>query len=709
MIKSIYLRFRNYTLAKKLTAVIMLASILVVILSFFLLVISEAISYWKLEKEKLMSIADIIGENSIAAITFFDTKAAEETLSGLKGNPHIHLAYIENKDGRVFAEYRKPAIPGSRLMAETGPNSGSLNDMKQRTFWAEFLMLKVSRPIMLDNQVIGRIIIESDRDELMQRLRSISLISMFILLGSFLFAFFISRRLQLLVTSPLLDILQTMKIISHEKKYSLRVAKQSEDELGSLAQGFNEMLEQIQMRDAELEKELTVRKRAEEQVRKLAYYDSLTGLPNRTFFTRLMVRAIAQAERNKDTLAVMFIDLDNFKRINDTLGHAVGDLLLQAIPDVVLRCIRKSDIFARYREDEILKSMSRLGGDEFIVLLSPIKKSEDAAIIARRINTEMQSPFSLGNHEVYVSASIGIAIYPHDGTDVDSLLKCADMAMYHAKTSGRNNFQFFEESMNVAVLEKVKIENDLRRALERGEFVLHYHSKIDAAKGEMTGMEALIRWQHPERGLLPPADFIHIAEESGLIVQIGEWVLKTACLQNLSWQIAGYPFKCVSVNLSCRQFEDEGLLASVKKILQETQLLPQYLELEITESTIMKNPDMAAVLLQNIMSLGVQISVDDFGTGYSSLSYLKKLPLTTLKIDRSFVRELPSNEDDVSIVKAIIALAHSLRLKVVAEGVETAEQRDFLKKLTCDEMQGFFWDKALPSKDMEAILAKEVT
>jgi diguanylate cyclase (GGDEF)-like protein len=496
-----------------------------------------------------------------------------------------------------------------------------------------------------------------------------------------------------------------MRTISHEKKYSLRVAKRSEDELGSLAQGFNEMLEQIQLRDVELEKELTVRKRAEEQIRKLAYYDSLTGLPNRTFFTRMMSKAISQAERNKQTLAVMFIDLDNFKRINDTLGHAVGDQLLQAIPDVVLRCIRKSDIFARYSEDEIMRAMSRLGGDEFIVLLNGIKKSEDAAIIARRINTEMMTPFSLGGNEVYVSASIGIAIYPHDGADVDSLLKSADMAMYHAKAAGRSNFKFYEESMNIAVLDKIKIENDLRRALERGEFVLHYHTKINAASNTVTGVEALIRWQHPERGLLSPSDFIHIAEESGLIVQIGEWVLKTACMQNVAWQKAGLSPICVSVNVSARQFEDEGLFYTVKKTLQDTQILPQYLELEITETTIMKNPDLAAVVLRNFMSLGVQISVDDFGTGYSSLSYLKKLPLHTLKIDRSFVRELPSNADDISIVKAIIALAHSLRLKVVAEGVENAEQRDFLQKLTCDEMQGFLWNRPLPCNDIGALLS----
>jgi len=709
MVDRIYTRFRNYPITKKLTAVIMLASILVVMLSFLLFVSLEVISYWKLEEEKLTSMADIIGQNSVAAITFGDAKAAEETLSGLRNNPHILAAHIENTDESVFAEYLSTTDPGRRLTSVTGTSANSLKAVKHRPFWAGITMLEVSRPIMLDNKMIGRIVIQSDRDELTNRLGSISLVSILILLSSFLFAFFISRRLQHLVSQPILDILQTMRAISRERKYSLRVAKQSEDELGALTDGFNDMLDQIQLRDAELEKELVIRKRAEAQVRRLAYYDSLTGLPNRTLFKELMSKALAQAERHKKTMAVMFLDLDNFKRINDTLGHAVGDQLLQAIPDVVLKCIRKSDIFARHRDDEILEAMTRLGGDEFIILLNVINKSEDAAIIARRILTEMINPFSVDDNKIYCTASIGIAIFPQDGKDGDTLLKCADMAMYHAKAEGRNNFQFFAESMNIAVLEKAKIESGLRKALEQGEFILHYHTKMDASKNKLIGMEALIRWQHPERGLLPPLDFIPVAEESGLIVQIGEWVLKTACMQNVAWQKAGIPPKCISVNLSCRQFEEQGLLDFVKKTLQDTQLEPQYLELEITESTLMKNPEMAVIVLQNLMALGVQISVDDFGTGYSSLSYLRKLPLTTLKIDRSFVRELPSNMDDVSIVKAIIALAHSLRLKVVAEGVETAEQRDFLQKFACDEMQGFFWNKPLSADDITTILTREIT
>jgi|OpeIllAssembly_1097287.scaffolds.fasta_scaffold11149_3 diguanylate cyclase (GGDEF)-like protein len=709
MIDRIYTRFRNYPLTKKLTAVIMLASILVVLLSFFLFVATEAISYWRLEREKLTSMADIVGQNSIAAITFGDAKAAEETLSGLRNNPHILAAYIEYTDGSVFAEYLSTTNPGRRLTSVTGRGGGSLQAVKHRPFWAGISMFEVSRPIMLENQMIGRIVIQSDREELMNRLASFSFVSILILLSAFLFSFFISRRLQHLVSQPILDILQTMRAISREKKYSLRVAKQSEDELGALALGFNNMLDQIQVRDAELEKELVIRKRAEEQVRKLAYYDSLTGLPNRTFFKELMIKALAQVERHKQIMAVMFMDLDNFKRINDTLGHAVGDQLLQAIPDVVLRCIRKSDIFARHREDEILEAMSRLGGDEFIVLLNVINKSEDAAIIARRILAEMKNPFSLGDNEIYCSASIGIAVFPQDGKDADTLLKSADMAMYHAKAEGKNNFQFYTESMNIAVLEKTKTENDLRRALEKGEFVLYYHQKMDASRNKLIGVEALIRWQHPERGLVLPFDFIHIAEESGLIVQMGEWVLQTACLQWVAWQKAGFTPQHISVNISCRQFEDIGLLDAVRKVIQDTQIDPRYLEFEITESTIMKNPEMAITLLQNLISLGIQISVDDFGTGYSSLSYLRRLPLTTLKIDRSFIRELPVNKDDISIVKAITVLAHSLRLKVVAEGVETQEQHDFLKEIGCDGMQGFFWNKPLPSNDITTILTREKT
>jgi len=701
-------KFRNYALSKKLTAIIMLASILVVLVSFFVFASTEVISYWRIEKEKLTSIADIIGQNTTAAMTFGDVRAAEETLSGLRNNPHIIAAYIEYADGSVFAEYFIEDNPGKHLKTVSKETVDLMKDARHGPFWSRAMMLEVSRPLMLDNLVIGRIVLQSDRDELMQRLLSFSLVSLIILFGSSFLAFFISSRLQRLVSQPILDIVETMRAVSSEKIYSLRVAKQSEDELGALAQGFNEMLEQIQLRDTALEKELVVRKRAEEQIRRLAYYDSLTGLPNRTFFRELMSKALAQAVRHKHTMAVMFLDLDNFKRINDTLGHAVGDQLLQVIPDIVLKCIRKSDIFARHRDDEILEAMTRLGGDEFIILLNVINKSDEAAIIARRILAEMSNPIFVEGNEIYCSASIGIAIYPHDGPDVDSLLKNADLAMYHAKAEGRNNFQFFAESMNLVVVEKVKMENNLRRALEKREFILHYHTKMNASANKVTGMEALIRWQHPERGMIPPSEFIPIAEESGLIIQIGEWVLQAACLQSVAWQKAGFPPKPISVNLSCRQFEDLGLLESVKKTIQDTQLDPRYLELEITESTIMKNPDMAINVLQNLMSLGIQISVDDFGTGYSSLSYLRRLPLTTLKIDRSFVRELPFNSDDVSIVKAIIALAHSLRLKVVAEGVETAEQRDFLQEFGCDEMQGFFWNKPLSSADIMTILSREI-
>jgi diguanylate cyclase (GGDEF)-like protein/PAS domain S-box-containing protein len=434
------------------------------------------------------------------------------------------------------------------------------------------------------------------------------------------------------------------------------------------------------------------RQQVEERVRHLAHYDELTGLPNRTMFNERLGHALAGAQRTEGSLVVLFIDLDRFKNINDTLGHDAGDHVLKEVAQRLRGCLRASD------------TVGRLGGDEFVVLLEEPPRSLNAAIVAQKMLVALGKPFPVQSQEFHITASIGISSYPDDGTDMQTLMKNADIAMYRAKEQGKDNFQFYSAQINGHSIERLTLESSLRRALERSEFLLHYQPKLDLGTGRVTGVEALVRWQQPERGLIPPAQFIQLAEETGLIVPIGEWVLKTACAQNKTWQQQGLPPVRVAVNLSARQFAHADLLQAVSKVLKETGLDPAFLEFEITESMVMHNPKQAIVLLNKLKAIGIHLAIDDFGTGYSSLGYLKRFPLNSLKIDRAFIRDLPGDSDDVAITQAIIAMAHSLRLSVVAEGVETAEQQDFLRDHDCDEIQGYYFSKPKPAADIALLL-----
>jgi diguanylate cyclase (GGDEF)-like protein/PAS domain S-box-containing protein len=434
--------------------------------------------------------------------------------------------------------------------------------------------------------------------------------------------------------------------------------------------------------------DITERKRAEKRLVQLANYDSLTGLPNRTLFRDRLAHAVAQANRKNRLVALLFLDLDRFKMINDSLGHLAGDELLKAVSGRLLANAREED------------TVARLGGDEFTVILEDITNTEDATIVARKILEVMGKPFYLDGHEVFVTTSIGIAIFPLDGQGLDGLLKNADTAMYRAKEQGRNNYQFYTADMNAKAVEHLIMESSLRHALDRDEFVLHFQPQIDLHSREITGMEVLLRWNHPELGLLYPNQFMLLAEETGLIISIGEWVLSKACAQAALWQSQGLPPMRIAVNLSALQFREDNLVATVADVLDLSELDPQYLELEITESFLMDNVDSAIAKLRALSNLGVHLAIDDFGTGYSSLSYLKKFPLNTLKIDQSFVRDISTDPDDAAIAEAIIALAKTLNLRVMAEGVETEEQINFLRTRGCDQAQGFLISHPVPAQDI---------
>jgi diguanylate cyclase (GGDEF)-like protein/PAS domain S-box-containing protein len=452
--------------------------------------------------------------------------------------------------------------------------------------------------------------------------------------------------------------------------------------------------------------DVTEQRQAQDRIRYLANFDSLTGLANRRLFKERLDRMISQAAMNDTMVAVLFLDLDRFKRINDTLGHSAGDQLLRVVADRLRDRVRGSDVVGRPEGDDPDPPVSRLGGDEFTVLLSQISDPEDAGDVAKRILEALPEPITVDGHEIWTTASIGIAIYPMDGEDVESLLKHADTAMYHAKEQQRNSYHFFSKSMNAALVRKLSLESRLRDALRNEEFRLHYQPRIDLRTGRVIGMEALIRWEHPDLGVVSPREFIPVTEEAGLITEIGSWVLNKACAQTKAWQDAGHRRMCVSVNVSSRQFGYCDISDTVVKALRETGLDPHDLELEITEGVVIRDDDATAVMLRDLRTMGVRVALDDFGTGYSSLSYLTRFPLDTLKMDLAFIRDVATDPSAAGVVTGVIAMAHSLSLQVVAEGVDSEDQAKVLRDVDCDEVQGFLYAGALPPDEFLAYLKK---
>lgn len=450
---------------------------------------------------------------------------------------------------------------------------------------------------------------------------------------------------------------------------------------------FHDITERKKLEDALRERVLTQEKR-ERQIRFLAYHDALTRLPNRALLLSRLHQAIAQTQRKEETLAVLFMDVDRFKTINDTLGHPAGDTLLQQIGQRLTETLRAGD------------TVARAGGDEFLILVPGLRSAEDAGPVAEHVLASLSAPFAISGHTLRITGSVGLAVCPRDACDVESIIKYADTALYQAKEQGRNTFRFFSPDLDARVRARMHLENDLRLAVDRDEFVLHYQPQIELSSGRMVGVEALLRWLHPQRGLVLPGNFIPTAEDTGLILPIGEWALRTACRQARLWQESGHPPTRISVNISGKQLNGADIVGVVRRILTETQCDPRLLGLEITESVAMADPRDAIEIIRALHEIGLEVTIDDFGTGYSSMAYLKRFALDRLKIDATFVQGTPQDKDDVAIVQATIALARQFRLRVTAVGVETAAQRAFLQEHDCDAIQGHLVCAPVPCQDV---------
>jgi diguanylate cyclase (GGDEF)-like protein len=626
--------------------------------------------------------ATMAAENLSAAMAFADVEAAGDILAALRLAPDVQAASAFDAKGALFVHFlRAPMAPPAMAVPPDGADAAM--DLRG---------ISVARPIEVHGKRLGTVLVRGSVDGVYRQLGlylALALPTMLALLG---LSYLVLSRLQRFVTDPIMALAAVSEQISRQGDYSLRAAVSPAADIGTLALTFNGMLERIQKRERELETEINERKRIEVKLDRLAHYDPVTQLNNRLFFNERLESVIARSRKFDERTILMFIDLDNFKSVNDTLGHDIGDELLRLVSRRLSETLRFGDV------------ISRIGGDEFGIILENVGHVGVASMLAEKCLAKLADPICIHGHDIHIGASIGISVYPDDADDMHALLKYADTAMYYAKNGGKNAWRTFTPSMQDDARRRFQLDNSLRRALERGEFVLHYQPQVDLQSGAIVAVEALIRWVHPELGLVSPNDFIPVAEDSGVIVPIGEWVLREACRDLKRWRDLGHRVG-VAVNLSGRQLQEEGLVAAVLATLREAAVEPSWIELELTESMLMEASADIVERLHRLADAGIQLAIDDFGTGYSSMSYLKTFPVHALKVDRSFVRGLPHSAEDAAITRAIIAMTRSLKMDIVAEGIETPEQGDFLRANGCDKGQGFLYGRPCPAAEIGRLLA----
>lgn len=699
--------FQNLSIRRKLTMIIMIIVTVSLLLASVAFITSDRLYTQKNVGENLRMMAGMIAASSTAAILFSDSTSAVETLSFLDSQENIETAIIYDAEREVFARYSKDGF------TETLPEPSGLTE--NLLFWGDHIELFTN--ITYQGEVIGNIYLRSDLQATHDRLVWFLTIVGAVLAVSLLVAFTLIARMQHIITAPLLRLSAIARRISTERNYSLRVQGIGKDELGILIHDFNAMLDEIKMRDEQLEnhkeeleervtqrtneleqanRQLAASKEEAESVAKRmeyhAHHDDLTGLPNRVLLNDRLNTELSHARRNQSMLALLFLDLDRFKLINDSLGHATGDQLLRIVSRRLSSCLRDGD------------TVARLGGDEFMVLLPQISSSPDAGRIGNKIIAALTEPCSCNGHDLHITTSVGISIYPYDGTDAETLVKHADISMYRAKELGRNKMIYFTPEMNLGSRKRLALETCLRRALKNNQLKLLYQPKIDITCNRIVGAEALLRWELPGSGSISPLEFIPIAEESGLIVPIGEWVLQTAFAQLRDWHAADFPDLTIAVNLSAAQLSRPGFENILESALFDSGINPACVELEVTENVAMQNIETASVTLHKLKKMGVTIAMDDFGTGYSSLSYLRQLPIDTVKLDKSFVSEIPENKEDTLIAQAIISMTGSLNLSLVVEGIENIRQLNFFKQQGCSLVQGYLFSEPVTGEAMLKLL-----
>ncbi|HSH72865.1 MAG TPA: EAL domain-containing protein [Methylophilaceae bacterium] len=660
-------------------AIYFILNLVAMIIIFSILLGYEYYSFRKALITNIDVQAKIIESNASAALAFSDEKNAEEILSALRYSPAIQRAEIKLIDGKPFASYQK----------STYINSIDLSNRQSLFNWSS-LLLKYN--LNISNQPVAHLEIEASLSGLYTSLVIFAAIAAIAGLLALAGAYILSRRLHRSISEPLLALTELTNRITLYQDFTVRSSIASMDEIGRLANGLNKMLSHIEVRDAELEAELSQRLVVERNLDQLAHYDNVTGLPNRHFFNNYLEVAISKARNADNMLGVIFIDLDNFKIVNDTLGHQAGDILLKDVAQRIYHALNESEVICR------------IGGDEFSIVMDKEASPERAESIAKNIIAALSEAFNLDSNKIYVGASIGISFFPTQASDMSSLLSSADAAMYQAKSMGKNNFQHYQVEMEGRVRRRLNMENSLRRAIEANELEIYYQPQIDVYKMRITGFEALLRWNHPKMGMISPAEFIPLAEESGLILPIGDWVMVTACYQAKVWQKAFGKDLRMAVNFSAKQLKDDAMVDKVLHALLITDLEPHTLDIELTESSLMENSEASVAKMAELRRSGIHISIDDFGTGFSSLSYLKRFPLSALKIDRSFICDIPGDQDDIAITNAIIALANTLKIEVIAEGVETHAQLEYLRNSNCGNAQGFLFSRPLPVNEMESLL-----
>lgn len=656
--------------------VIMLACSIVLVVALFCFFAYIYFSINQESRTRLGAIGDIIGADISAALAFGDQQAITKSLEALRADPSIKQLFVLNENGHVIAYYHQNMAVAPEDIHQRLETVRS--EIRQKIIE---LSPKMERTVFRDGIRLGTILIEQDEHVITEKISAAATISTFILLFALAFSYLLANRFQRVFTEPVTDMATTMHEVSKTKDYSKRVNASDTDEMNQLAERFNEMLSEIERRDEKLLER-------QDQLHHLANFDVLTGLPNRALFSNRLEHALKRAARTGEKLAVLFIDLDDFKMINDTHGHQTGDqLLLETAARLV----------AGTRADDTL---ARLGGDEFTVILHGIKTSDNALLVGRKHIESLFQPYQIDDKRLFVSASIGVSLFPEHGASAEILIKNADSAMYLAKETGKNNVVLFTDSLHQKLSEKLGLSNDLHRALDNGEFELYYQPRINLARNSWASVEALIRWNHPELGMVSPDKFIPLAEQTGLILPIGEWVIREACRQLHQWHYRGFHLPRVSVNVSPLQLQRQNLIGIVKDAVTSNNLCSQALELEIVESALVENLGRSIMILKELRDIGVKISIDDFGTGYSSLSYLRTLPIDILKIDRSFLIHAHKSEEEGQILAAIIAMSLSLGLEVVTEGVECAEQEQILKNQKCQEAQGFYFARPMPAEEL---------